>query len=39
MVPDENEASGSHQELSPEQNEKIAHGKSSTDSPSVRLLI
>ena len=39
MIPDESEASGSHQELSPEQNEKIAHGQSSTDSPSMRLLI
>lgn len=39
VVPDESEASGSHQELSPEQHESIAHGQSFTVSPSVRLLI
>jgi hypothetical protein len=32
--PEESEASGSHQELSPEQLESVAHGRSSTVSPS-----
>lgn len=39
VVPEESAASGSHQELSPEQHEKVSHGQSFTVSPSVRLLI
>lgn len=38
VVPEEGEASASHQDLSPEQNEKITHGQSSAPIPE-RLLI
>ena len=38
VVPEEGEASASHQDLSPEQNEKITHGQSSASIPE-RLLI
>jgi len=38
VVPDESEASGPYQDLSPEQHEKIAYGQSSVSIPE-RLLI